>query len=97
MPTYVSLISWTESGVAEFAQIVNRAERAASLMESLGGTMTQTYWTLGQYDVVVVSEFPDDETATAAASAISSQGQVRTTTLRAFDSDEMQGIISKLG
>ncbi len=66
-------------------------------MESLGGKMTQNYWTLGPYDLVVISEFPDDETGTAAALAISSQGRVRTTTLRAFDSDEMQGIISKLG
>ncbi len=51
----------------------------------------------GQYDLVVVSEFPDDETGTAAVLAIASQGTVRTSTLRAFDSDEMQGIISKLG
>ena len=97
MPTYISLVSWTETGVAEFGETVNRAEQAASLMESLGGQMNQIYWTLGPYDAVVVSEFPDDETGTAAALAISSQGRVRTTTLRAFDSDEMRGIISKLG
>ena len=97
MPTYITLVSWTEAGVTEFTETVNRAEQAASLMESLGGKMTHTYWTLGQYDLVVVSEFPDDETGTAAVLAIASQGTVRTTTMRAFDSDEMQGIISKLG
>ena len=42
--------------------------------------MTQMDWTPGQHDLVVVSEFPDDETGSAAALAISSQGQVRTTT-----------------
>ena len=96
MATYISLVSLTDRGVADFKETVNRAEQAASLMKSLGGEMTHTYWTLGQHDLVVISEFPDDETGTAAALAISSQGNIRTTTLRAFDSDEMRAIISKV-
>jgi len=62
-----------------------------------GGSLKEIYWTIGPYDVVAVSEAPDDESATAFALALASQGNVRTTTLRAFDADEMRGIIAKTG
>jgi uncharacterized protein with GYD domain len=42
-------------------------------------------------------EAPDDETLAAALLALGSQGNVRTSTLRAFSTDEMRGVISKAG
>jgi len=95
MSTFVSLINWTESGVAAFKDTVNRAETARQLGVTMGGSLKEIYWTLGPYDIVVVSEAPDDETATAYALALGAQGNVRTTTMRAFDADEMTGIIAK--
>ncbi|HEY7281592.1 MAG TPA: GYD domain-containing protein, partial [Actinomycetota bacterium] len=62
----------------------------------LGGRLVDLYWTLGQYDVVAIMEFPDDETATAAAVALGGQGNIRTQTLRAFGREEMTAILSKL-
>jgi len=50
---------------------------------------------LGRYDIVAVSEFPDDETATAAALALSAGGNIRTTTMRAFGRTEMARIVAK--
>jgi uncharacterized protein with GYD domain len=52
---------------------------------------------MGVYDVVAIVEAPDDETATAAALKVSALGNVRTTTLRGFDLDEMKGIIERAG
>jgi uncharacterized protein with GYD domain len=95
MATYVSLINWTESGAAAFKDTVKRAETARQLGVTMGGSLKEIYWTLGPYDIVVVSEAPDDETATAYALALGAQGNVRTTTMRAFDADEMTGIIAK--
>jgi uncharacterized protein with GYD domain len=95
MPTYVSLINWTEKGAATFKDTVDRAEAGRALADGFGGSLKQIYWTLGPYDVVAVSEAPDDETATAFALALASQGNVRTTTMRAFDADEMKGILAK--
>lgn len=97
MPTYVSLINWTDQGIRTFKETVARAEAAGELSERLGGRFKEVYWTLGPYDIIVVFEAPDDETAEAALLGIASQGNVRTTTLRAFTSDEMQAIIGKLG
>lgn len=96
MASYVILVNWTEEGVRNFRDTLDRADGVAQLMQQLGGQMTSLYWTLGPYDLVAICEAPDDETATAAALAISSQGYVRTATMRAFTREEMSGILAKL-
>ena len=53
--------------------------------------------TLGPYDIVVVADFPDDETGTAIALQTAAMGNVRTTTMRAFDAEQMRGIIERAG
>jgi uncharacterized protein with GYD domain len=95
MPTYVSLINWTEKGAAGFKDTVDRAEAGKALAGTFGGALKEIYWTLGPYDIVAVSEAPDDESATAFALTLASQGNVRTTTMRAFDAGEMKAIIAK--
>ena len=97
MPTYVSLINWTEKGIAGFKDTVDRAEAGKQLAGKFGGALKEIYWTLGSYDVVAISEAPDDESATAFALTLASQGNVRTTTMRAFSGDEMRSIIAKAG
>ena len=76
---------------------MDRVEAGRQAAEGLGGSFIGTYWTVGPYDVVVMAEFPDEEAATAFALAVGSQGNVRTTTLRAFDADEMRAIIGRVG
>lgn len=95
MPTYVSLINFTEKGVAGFKDTVDRAKAGEELAGAFGASLQSIYWTLGPYDIVAVSEAPDDETATAFALTLAAQGNVRTTTMRAFDAEAMKGIIAK--
>jgi uncharacterized protein with GYD domain len=95
MATFVSLISWTEQGVRTYADSTKRADAAAAEFARLGGKLTDIYWTLGPYDLVAVSEFPDDETATAAALQLAAGGNVRTTTMRAFGRAEVAKIVAK--
>jgi len=95
MATYVSLISFTDQGIRTFTDTLDRAAAGKQLAGKFGGSLKEIYWTLGAYDIVAISEAPDDESATAFALALSSQGNVRTTTLRAFDAGEMKGIIAK--
>jgi uncharacterized protein with GYD domain len=97
MPTYISLVSWTEQGLGRFKESVDRSDTANALMAKFGGRMKDIYWTLGPYDIVVVSEAPDDESATAFALELGAVGNVRTTTMRAFDAGEMRAIIAKTG
>jgi uncharacterized protein with GYD domain len=96
MPRYVALLDWTDQGVANFKDTVDRYEAASSQLESLGVTFEDVYWTLGAHDLVAVIDAPDDETLAAGLLAVAAQGNIRTTTLRAFSSDEMRSVIAKV-
>jgi uncharacterized protein with GYD domain len=97
MPTFVSLINWTDQGVANFKDTVRRSEDANRVASAMGGSLTEIFWTVGSYDLVTVADFPDDASATAFLLALGSVGNVRTTTLRAYTAEEMSQIIAKVG
>ncbi len=97
MATFVSLVNWTEQGIKNFRDTAKRADAFAELVKKRGGSVKGIWWTLGEYDVVAVTEAPDDETATAVLLELGSLGNVRTQTLRAFDRDEIQRIVAKTG
>jgi uncharacterized protein with GYD domain len=95
MPTYVALIDWTEQGVRGFKDSVDRYEAASGQLEALGVNFKEIYWTLGSHDIVTIIDAPDDETLAAGLLAVAGQGNIRTTTLRAFTGDEMRSVIGK--
>ena len=95
MPRYVTLINLTEQGVAGFRETVDRYDTAEQEFERLGVRFVDVYWTIGTHDIVAIAEAPDDESLAAALLRLSSGGNVRTTTLRAFSRDEMRTVIDK--
>ncbi len=97
MPTYVVLMNWTDQGVRTARDTVRRREQADALAEKYGARIEEAYWTVGPYDIVAIIEAPDDETATAFLLELGSRGNIRTTTLRAYDREEMSRIIERLG
>lgn len=97
MPTYVVLMNWTDQGVKTARETVQRRDRADALAQKHGASIEEVYWTVGPYDLVTVVEAPDDESATAMLLELGTAGNLRTTTLRAYDRDEMSGIIQRLG
>jgi|SRR3972149_10518104 len=97
MPTYVTLANFTDQGVRNYTDIPKRAQAFKDLVEQMGGTLKDIYWTMGAFDVVAITEAPDDETATAAALKVASLGNVRTTTMRGFDMDEVTAIVASAG
>jgi uncharacterized protein with GYD domain len=96
MPTYIMLGSFTDQGVRAAKDTTKRAQAARDLGKKVGVTVRDVYWTLGQYDVALVAEAPDDETMTAFGLSIGSLGNVRTQTLRAFTPDEMGAVLGKM-
>jgi uncharacterized protein with GYD domain len=97
VPTYVTLTTWTDQGVRDAAATVERAEQVRGLVERLGGRLAHLWWTQGRYDLVSVTEAPDDETAAAIGLAVARGGNVRTEMLRAFGAEEMARVLAKLG
>ena len=97
MATYIVLSDWTQQGVANFEQTVDRYDAGLSELEAMGVSVKQRYWTLGDHDMLSILEAPDDETLAAAMLKLASLGNFRTTTLRAFSADEMRDVIARAG
>ena len=97
MPTYIVLSDWTDQGVANFEQTVDRYDAGLSQWEAMGVSVKARYWTLGDHDMVSIIDAPNDEMLAAALLKLASLGNFRTTTLRAFSADEMRAVIAKVG
>jgi uncharacterized protein with GYD domain len=93
MATFITTIKFTEQGIQNIHESPKRATAFKSAAKKLGVKVTDIYWTLGNIDGVLVFDAPDDETATAAMLHLSSQGNVQTTTARAFGSSEFEKVV----
>jgi uncharacterized protein with GYD domain len=96
MARYISLIKFADQGIRNIKDTVKRGDPARAEAEKIGVKVIEEFWTMGAYDEVVLFEAPDDETMTAFACKVSSLGNVKTETMRAFRKDEMEGILSKI-
>ena len=96
MPQYVVLLNWTDQGVKTAKETVDRYEGARQQFESMGVRFKDIHWTVGPYDIVLVVESPDDETLSAALLGLAGQGNLRSTTMRAFSSDEMRSVTQRV-
>ena len=97
MPNYVVLMNWTDQGIRTARETVQRRDQADALAERHGARIEQVYWTVGPYDIVAILQAPDDESATAVMLELGTGGNLRTVTLRAYDREEMSGILQRLG
>ena len=96
MATYVALVIFTEQGIRHIRQTTERAKALTNAAANLGIRIRDIYWTMGGFDAVFIAEAPDDETMMAFAVSMSSLGNIRTQTLRAFSADEMNRIFEKV-
>jgi uncharacterized protein with GYD domain len=96
MPTYISLVQFTDKGIQAAKETTQRVADWAKKVQSRGVGIKQMYWTLGQYDQVCVFEAPDDETAASVLLAADILGNIRTHTMRAFTASEMEKILANV-
>jgi uncharacterized protein with GYD domain len=96
MGTYISLVQFTDKGIHAAKETTQRAADWAAKVQSKGVTIKQMYWTLGHYDQVCVFEAPDDETAANVLLSADILGNIRTQTLRAFTSVEVEKILANI-
>jgi uncharacterized protein with GYD domain len=97
MPTYVILINCTDEGIRNVKQTMERTDHSDRIAQKHGVRLERAYWTVGLYDMVAIFEAPDEESMSPHLLEIGSWGPVRTTTLRAYDEQEMSGILQRLG
>jgi uncharacterized protein with GYD domain len=92
--TYVILGKFTQKGIETIKDGTGRRNAAKEVAKALGGELKQVYLTFGQYDLVTIAEFPNDEAAATGAMRIGMRGNVSTQTLRAFDESETDRIMA---
>ena len=93
MARFVTLYSFTDQGIRNIKESPSRVKAAIKKAESMGMKMIAVYYTEGAYDLVVISEASDEKAATAFALGTAAQGNVRSTTMRAFDVEEFEAIV----
>src|SRR5215471_13724330 len=87
MPTYIILDRWTDRGI-ELVDEVPRRERSSQMAAGGAGLRHTVIFTLGEYDTVSIIEAESEEDAAAYALEIGTHGNLRTTTMRAFNQEE---------
>ena len=91
MATFVSLITLTEQGIRSIKQSPQRAEAFMAMAENYDVTIKAVYYTVGQYDMIVIAE-GENESTMASLLATNAFGNLRSQTMLAFSVDEMKSI-----
>src|SRR5271157_2490572 len=96
MPHLVMLLRYTQQGIAKIKESPKRLDAAKKAAEKVGGKVHAWYLTMGQYDAVLITEFPNDEAGAKFALSVGALGNVTTETLKAFTETEYRKIVGGL-
>jgi uncharacterized protein with GYD domain len=96
MPTYISLLRYTQQGIAAAKGGPARLDAAKEAYRKAGGELKAFYLTMGRYDMVAIAELPSDEAAATLALSLGAAGNIRTETSRAFTEPEYRKVIAAL-
>ena len=96
MPSYILLVNLTDQGVRGVKDIPARQARSREMVKKLGIVRRQVFMTFGPYDFIHILEAPDDQAIARYVLALNAIGNVRTTTLKAFDETEHNAFIESL-
>lgn len=93
MATYISLVNFTDQGLRNVKQTIERSEIFKAQAADLGVKVKDMYWTLGHHDIVTILEGQDEAVVSAVLNSWA-YGNVRGQTMRAFNATEMAEILA---
>ena len=96
MPTYVMLANWTDQGVRNIDESPRRVDSARKNLEEMGGRFLSLFMTMGDYDLIITYDAPDDAVSARFTLLLGKLGNVRTRTLKAFPEEAYRQIINSL-
>lgn len=96
MPHYVTLARYTHQGISKIKDSPSRLDAARKAAEADGGKLLSWYLTMGHYDAVYISEFPNDEAYAKFTLSVGALGNISTETLKAFNEAEYRKIVGSL-
>jgi uncharacterized protein with GYD domain len=95
--TYIALVNWTDQGAKSVKDSARRFDAAKKMLQDMGGDFKAVFMTMGEYDLVIVYEAPDDAVAARFTLQFGMLGNVRTKTMKAFPEAAYRQIIGSLG
>ena len=96
MPTMITLYKFTDQGIKNVKDSPQRLKAAIKAFEAKGGKVLSAYYTLGEYDLIVTAQSPDEQTGLAHILATAALGNVRSTSLPAYSAAEFAEIVKKM-
>ena len=95
MAQYVVLAKFTDQGIRTVKETPKRAQAFRATAKAMGVTIKEIYWTLGQYDVILTMEAPQDAAVASLMFKVGALGNLTSQTLRAFNEAEIEAIAAK--
>ena len=96
MATYIMLGNFTEQGIKNVKETIQRVEAFKDMAAKAGVTVKEVFWCHGQFDTVAILDAPSTEAASALTLSVASLGNIRTQLRRAFTEDDMKEILAKM-
>lgn len=93
---FILSLNFTDQGIRSIKESPKRAKVARELARKMGVEIKQIYLTSGESDLVVLAETANGDNIAKFALAVSSHGNVRTRTARAWTEEEYQRLVSDL-
>lgn len=97
MATYITLGNYTAQGIANIKDAPARIDAAREQLGELGVEIKDFYLTMGEYDMVVVVEAPDNVAAAKALIGLGMQGNISTSTMSALTEPQFRSLLSEMG
>lgn len=95
MATFITTIKFTQQGIKGIDESTKRAAALKATAKKMGVKVTDIFWTLGDYDGLLILEASDDVTVASLLLHLGAMGNVHTSTVRAFTAAEMDAITAK--
>ncbi|HEY0919998.1 GYD domain-containing protein [Devosia sp.] len=96
MSKYILLLNWTEQGAKNVKDSASRYDAAKEIAKKGGCTLESVHMTFGAYDLVIMLDAPNDEAAATFNLRVTSAGNIRGVTLKAFPEAEYRRIVAGL-
>lgn len=95
MMTFATLVNFTQKGAESIGESKNRFAKFEALVKEAGGRIVAAYGLLGDHDLLVIGEFPDEKAMTRTLVQVASWGTVSTKTLTAIPIKEFYALVDE--
>ncbi len=95
MPTYISLLRFTDKGAREIKKSTSRAMAFDKAASKAGVRIEAQYWTIGACDGVLILSADTERKVLHCLTELAAAGNVRPETMQAFDAKQFGALTGR--